>query len=292
MEKATIVECPRDAMQGFKTIIPTETKVKYLNLLLQVGFDIIDIGSFVSPKAVPQMADTPEVLESLNLENTKSELLVIVANYKHSQRAVPFSQVKYWGYSFGISETFMNRNLRTTREEGLKEVERILSLAENNGYTLVVYLSMAFGNPYGDPWSPEEVFHWAHKIYELGVTHQVLADTTAMATPETISLLCKLFPTEVPVKHWGIHLHTTPTNWKENVCSAWDSGCRRFDSALGGYGGCPFAADELVSNLPTENLLEFLREKDALPDLNWEALKQAREMLPSVFMENTNFSVH
>ena len=285
MANVTLVECPRDAMQGFKTIIPTDIKVKYLDILLRVGFDIIDIGSFVSSKAVPQMADTPKVLESINLENSRSELLVIVANYKHSQRAVPFTQVKYWGYSFGISETFMNRNLRTTREEGLKEVERIISLAENHGFTLVVYLSMAFGNPYGDPWSPEEVFYWAKRLYEIGGTHQVLADTTAMATPETISLLCKYFPEEVPVNNWGIHLHTTPTNWRDNVEAAWNSGCRRFDSALGGYGGCPFAADELVSNLPTENLIEFLREKNALPELNWEALKQAGDMLHLVFME-------
>ncbi len=279
----TLVECPRDAMQGIRQWIPTETKVRYINALLQVGFDILDVGSFVSPRAVPQMKDTPEVLQQIQWQNSPTKLLVIVANARYAEKALPFEQVTYWGYSFGISETFMQRNLRTSREAGLQEIERLLQLADRHGYELVVYLSMAFGNPYGDPWSIDEVLHWGQRIAALGVRHQVLADTTAMATPETIRDLCTHFPREVPVQSWGVHLHTTPTNWRQNVEAAWQAGCRRFDSALGGYGGCPFAADELVSNLPTEWLLSFLQEQGLQLDLNYEALQQAQRLLPEVF---------
>ncbi len=287
--KICIVECPRDAMQGWKTWIPTTIKRTYIEKLLQVGFPILDMGSFVSPRAVPQMRDTADLINQINYDphTHPTRLLVIVANEKYAREAAHYDAITYLGFSFSVSETFMWRNLRMTRKEGLRQIEKLLQICHSHNKQLVVYLSMAFGNPYGEPWQPDEIIHWGRQIYELGATIHVLADTTAQATPQRILQLCTQYTRELPDIHWGIHLHTTPSNWKDHLEAAWQAGCLRYDSALGGYGGCPFAQDDhLVSNLPTEALLSFLNEKGVSLNLNWKALEEARRYLPTVFQTN------
>jgi hydroxymethylglutaryl-CoA lyase len=264
MEKPQVkfVECPRDAMQGIGPFIPTELKVKYLNELLKVGFDTIDIGSFVSAKAIPQLADTAEVLARIDRRGSTSKLLVIVANERGAEEAVKQASVTYLGYPFSISETFQQRNTNTGIEGSWERTARIAELARANGKELAVYISMAFGNPYGDAWSPEVALHWVDRLVkELGVGIIALSDTVGVARPEDITSMFRALIPALPLVEFGAHLHCTPENWKAKTQAAWDGGCRRFDGAIKGYGGCPMAEDELVGNLQTELFVHHLDDQ-------------------------------
>lgn len=256
-----IVECPRDAMQGLKEFIPTKTKVDYLNALLNVGFDTLDFGSFVSPKAIPQMRDTAKVLDSLNIENTTTKLLAIVANLRGAKDACQFDAINYLGYPFSVSETFQKRNTNKSIDASLLLVEQMQSMSVNNGKELVVYLSMAFGNPYGEDWNEHIVTKWGERLARLGVKTLALADTIGVANKHNISRLFSTLISALPEVEWGAHLHTSPNTWREKVEAAYNSGCRRFDSAIKGLGGCPMAKDDLVGNIPTEKLVSFSQEK-------------------------------
>jgi hydroxymethylglutaryl-CoA lyase len=256
-----IIECPRDAMQGIKELIPTDKKVAYINQLLKVGFDTIDFGSFVSPKAIPQMADTAEVLSKLDLSQTNSKLLSIVANPRGARQACEHKEIDYIGFPFSVSETFQKRNTNSSIMDSMFKIEEIQDLCIKNDKTLVVYLSMAFGNPYGDEWSSEIVTEWAHKIIEkTDVKILSLSDTIGVSDEEGITKLFTTALKELPNVEIGAHMHTTPTTWKEKVKSAYDAGCRRFDGAIKGYGGCPMAKDELTGNMPTEKMLNYFKE--------------------------------
>jgi hydroxymethylglutaryl-CoA lyase len=274
-----IIECPRDAMQGLHHFIETKDKIAYLNLLLEVGFDTIDFGSFVSPKAIPQLKDTAEVLANLNLENSKSKLLAIIANERGATDALAFDNIDYLGFPFSISEEFQQRNTRKSIDESLVQVEKIQNHCEKKGKELVVYLSMAFGNPYGELWSPEIAAKWSERlINEVGVKILALSDTIGVSKPENISPMFELLINEFPNIEIGAHLHTSPGNWEEKVNAAWNAGCRRFDGALKGYGGCPMAEDELVGNMPSENLIHFLEAKEGTTLIDKEKLSQTMLM--------------
>jgi hydroxymethylglutaryl-CoA lyase len=278
-----LIECPRDAMQGINSFIPTAQKVKYLNQLLQCGFHTLDFGSFVSPKAIPQLADTVEVIQQLELENTSTELLAIVANLRGAEVAVGWEEIKYIGYPFSISETFQLRNTQKTIVESLSLLKEIQDLCMRNRKTLVVYLSMGFGNPYGDTWSPEIVLDWAEKVQQEGVSIISLADTTGVATPESIqSLFTTLIPAW-PQVIFGAHFHSTPDTWEEKIEAAWNSGCRRFDGALKGIGGCPFAKEELTGNLATENIYHWLTQKNIPTNVSETELHQALKIASETF---------
>jgi len=262
MTDLKLIECPRDAMQGITTFIPTELKVKYLNELLKVGFDTIDIGSFVSPKAIPQLADTAEVLARIDRRDSKSKLLVIVANERGAEEAVKQESVTYLGYPFSISETFQQRNTNTSIEGSWERTARIAELARANGKELVVYISMAFGNPYGDPWNAQVALHWTERlVMELGVRIIALSDTVGVARPADITSMFSALIPALPKVEFGAHLHCSPDNWKVKTQAAWDGGCRRFDGAINGYGGCPMAEDELVGNLQTELFVRSMEER-------------------------------
>ncbi|MDE0535605.1 hydroxymethylglutaryl-CoA lyase [Tenacibaculum sp. L6] len=253
-----IIECPRDAMQGIKShFIPTEAKAKYINSLLKVGFDTIDFGSFVSPKAIPQMRDTTEVLSKLDLSSTTSKLLAIIANVRGANDASQFEEIDYLGYPFSISENFQMRNTHKTIEQSIDTLKEVLTIANRTNKEVVAYLSMGFGNPYGDPWNVEIVGEWTEKLSNLGVKILSLSDTIGSSTPEDIDYLFSNLIPSYPQIEFGAHLHTTPTKWHEKVDSAFKAGCRRFDGAIKGYGGCPMAKDELTGNMPTEKLLSY-----------------------------------
>ena len=256
-----IVECPRDAMQGLAEFIPTEKKADYLNMLLQVGFDTLDFGSFVSPKSIPQMRDTAEVLSRLQLEETNTKLLAIVANQRGATDACQLEEIQYLGYPFSVSETFQLRNTNKSIEQSLSLVEEMQSMCVNHDKELVVYLSMAFGNPYGEAWNEEIVAQWGEKLANLGVNTLALADTTGVSNADNISRLFSTLIPDFPAVEWRAHLHTTPATWREKVEAAYNSGCHSFDSAIKGLGGCPMAKDDLVGNMPTEKLLSFTQEK-------------------------------
>lgn len=277
-----IIECPRDAMQGIHEFIPTGRKIAYIQALLEVGFDSLDVGSFVSPKAIPQMADTKDVLKGLDLRQTDTKLLTIVANTRGATDAVKFDQVDYLGYPFSISETFQIRNTNATIEESLERLAEIQKLCVDYGKELVVYVSMGFGNPYGDPWNVSVVAHWVDELAQLGIKILQLSDTIGVSTPESISYLFGQLLPRYPEIEIGAHLHTTPSTWREKVASAYENGCRRFDGALKGYGGCPMAADALTGNMPTERMLEYLTEVEDI-EINQSALERALAMLPEVF---------
>ena len=279
-----VIECPRDAMQGIHQFIPTERKVAYIQQLLAVGFDTLDVGSFVSPKAIPQMADTPEVLDQLDLSHTRTKLLTIVANKRGAESAVQYPQVDYLGYPFSVSETFQLRNTNATIEESLDRLTDIQDLCTAHQKDLVVYLSMGFGNPYGDPWNVQVVAHWAEQLAKRGVFILQLSDTIGVSTPNSIEYLFTQLIPRYPEIEFGAHLHTTPHTWREKMAAAYESGCRRFDGALRGYGGCPMAADALTGNMPTENVLSYLEEQGPLP-IDQKALQSAMALLPSVFPE-------
>jgi hydroxymethylglutaryl-CoA lyase len=270
-----IIECPRDAMQGIHEFIPTEKKVDYINTLLKVGFDTIDFGSFVSPKAIPQLRDTAEVLNGLDLDNTRSKLLAIIANVRGAQDAVAFDEIAYLGFPFSISETFQQRNTNSSVAEAVKRVDEIQHLCTINNKQLVVYISMAFGNPYGDEWSSDIVIKWTKTLAGLGVRTIALADTIGVSNPENISYLFSNIIPEFPHVEIGAHLHTTPATWEEKVKAAYDNGCKRFDSAIKGYGGCPMAKDELVGNMPTEKLLQWFDERGIDTGLDEDAFANA-----------------
>lgn len=257
-----IIECPRDAMQGLHSFIPTDFKIRYINELLKVGFDTIDFGSFVSEKAIPQMRDTREVLAGLDLSSTHSKLLAIVANVRGAEDACSYDEIRYIGYPFSISETFQQRNTNSTIAESLGRVSEIQELCTRNHKELVIYISMGFGNPYGDPYSPEIAKEWSHRLHrDLGVKIIALSDTIGAAMPETITeLFSELIPA-LPEVEFGAHLHTTPDTWYEKIDSAYKAGCRRFDGALKGLGGCPMAKDDLTGNMPTENMVAYFEEK-------------------------------
>ena len=257
MKEIEIIECPRDAMQGIKTFIPTEQKVKYLQALLRVGFDTIDFGSFVSAKAIPQMQDTAEVLAQLDLSQTRSKLLAIVANTQGAQLAAQYSEIQYLGFPFSISENFQMRNTHKTIAESLITLEEILAIAADSNKEVVTYISMGFGNPYGDPWNVAIVGEWTEILAQKGVKILSLSDTVGSSTPEVIDYLFSHLIPKYPTIEFGAHLHTTPDKWFEKIDAAYHAGCRRFDGAIQGLGGCPMAKDELTGNMPTEKLLSY-----------------------------------
>lgn len=256
-----LIECPRDAMQGLKTFIPTETKAKYLNLLLQVGFDTLDFGSFVSPKAIPQLRDTAEVLAQLDLSNTNTKLLAIVANYRGAEAAAAFPEIRYLGFPFSISETFQLRNTNATIADSLDRVKRIQDLCQRTNKEMVLYLSMGFGNPYGDPWNTETVMHWVEQLAQIDIRIFQLSDTIGVAQPPSIEYLFSELIPAYPELEIGAHFHTTPQTWEEKVATAATHGCTRFDGAIRGYGGCPMAKDDLTGNMPMEHLVHFFQEQ-------------------------------
>ncbi len=252
-----LIECPRDAMQGLHEFIPTEIKAAYINTLLKVGFDTIDFGSFVSPKAIPQLRDTKEVLSMLDLSGSKSKLLAIIANLRGAEDALLFDQITYLGFPFSVSEEFQKRNTNSTIEESLKRVEEIQNLCAKKNKELIIYISMGFGNPYGEEWNAEIVMQWVKKLSALGIKIFALSDTVGVSNPENITHLFTHLIPEFPQVEFGAHLHSNPLTWEEKVNAAWNSGCRRFDSAIKGIGGCPMAKDELVGNLATENIIAY-----------------------------------
>ncbi|NBT88498.1 MAG: hydroxymethylglutaryl-CoA lyase [Flavobacteriaceae bacterium] len=261
MSSVKIIECPRDAMQGIKSFIPTELKVRYLQALLGCGFDTLDFGSFVSPRAIPQMADTAQVLNDLDLSETKTKLLAIVANLRGAESALGFEAIEFIGYPFSISENFQMRNTHKTIDESMIVLSDILSLANEHGVKVVTYLSMGFGNPYGDPWSPEIVAQWTETLVGMGCKIISLSDTVGAASPEVISELFNGVIPQFPEVEFGAHLHTAPHSWREKVDAAYRAGCRRFDGAIQGFGGCPMAKDELTGNMPTEKLLSYCAQQ-------------------------------
>lgn len=278
-----LVECPRDAMQGLHDFIDTEKKVAYINSILKCGFDTVDFGSFVSPKAIPQMRDTAQVLDQLDLSNTRSKLLAIIANTRGAQDAVEFEEISYLGFPFSISETFQQRNTNSSIAESLIRVEEIQDLCVRNKKELVVYISMAFGNPYGDEWSSDVAVAWTKRLAQMGVKIIALSDTIGVSNPQNISyLFSKLIP-EFPGVEIGAHLHTTPDTWEEKVHAAYTSGCRRFDSAIKGYGGCPMATDKLTGNMPTENVLAYLNKHKIRSGIDEAAFAEASRIAGITF---------
>ena len=271
MKKVKIIECPRDAMQGIKShFISTEKKALYINALLNVGFDTIDFGSFVSPKAIPQMRDTAAVLAKLDLSKTNSKLLAIIANVRGAKDAAQFEEIDYLGYPFSISENFQMRNTHKTIAESITALDEILSIADQSKKEVVAYLSMGFGNPYGDPWNVDIVGKWTEKLSKMGVKILSLSDTIGSSTPEVIDyLFSNLIPSYSKIE-FGAHLHTTPDKWKEKVNAAFNAGCNRFDGAIKGFGGCPMAKDELTGNMPTEKLISYFNQQKV--DTNIEAM--------------------
>lgn len=267
-EHVKIIECPRDAMQGIKDWIPTESKVQYIQSLLRCGFDTIDVGSFVSPKAIPQMQDSAEVLHRLDLSKTDSKLLSIVANLRGAQDAVQHEMVNYLGYPFSISENFQMRNTHKTIAQSVDLLKDIIELASSKNKELVVYISMGFGNPYGDPWDKDIVGEWAETLSTMGVKILSLSDTVGTSDAETIHYLFSNLIKRYPDVEFGAHLHTTPTTWHEKVDAAYQAGCRRFDGAIQGFGGCPMAADDLTGNMPTEKLVSYFASVKAYDNIN------------------------
>jgi hydroxymethylglutaryl-CoA lyase len=272
----TLVECPRDAMQGIKTFIPTAVKIQYLTTLLQQGFDVLDCGSFVNPESIPQMADTAEVIQAISEIETKTKLLVIVANERGALRAVAYPKIKYLGFPLSVSETFQKRNTNASREEAFRRLARIQDIAVASGKEVVAYLSMAFGNPYGDDWSSKEVAEWASKIASLGIRIISLSDTVGSANAEQLGDLFSEIHDRLPYVEVGVHLHAKPNEWLAKVEAAYNHGCRRFDAALGGFGGCPMAKDDLVGNIPSEGAFSWLSQQEPAGltmKIQWDELR-------------------
>ncbi len=282
LEKVKIIECPRDAMQGIKTFIPTEKKVQYIQSLLRVGFDTIDFGSFVSPKAIPQMVDTAEVLAQLDLTKTTSKLLAIVANVRGAEAAVKHPEINYLGYPFSISENFQMRNTHKTIAQSVITLEQILNLANKTSKEVVVYISMGFGNPYGDPWNVDIVGEWTERLSKMGVKILSLSDTVGTSNPENINYLFSNLIPKYPNIEFGAHLHTTPSTWFEKVDAAYKAGCMRFDGAIQGFGGCPMAKDELTGNMPTEKVLSYFTERKQ-NDLNAMSFESSYNEASKIF---------
>jgi hydroxymethylglutaryl-CoA lyase len=285
-QRVWITECPRDAMQGIREFIPTETKAAYLNQLLKVGFDVLDFGSFVSPKAIPQLQDTKQVLELLEVNTTETRLLAIVANERGAKDACSHAPIHLIGYPFSISESFQFRNTNNGIGASFETVQRIIEHCAHTGKDPLIYISMAFGNPYGDPWNIDIALGWVSELYKAGIKKIALADTVGIAKPEDIGLLTKSVLNEFPGMETGVHLHCHPGNWREKTEAAYSAGCRRFDTAIKGLGGCPMAEDELVGNLATENLLQYLNEKNVTTRIQKKAFETA------LFTSGTVFLVH
>ena len=284
MEAIKIIECPRDAMQGIKTFIPTQRKVAYIQSLLRVGFDSIDFGSFVSPKAIPQMQDTAEVLAQLDLSKTQSKLLAIIANTQGAIAASQHQPIQYLGFPFSISENFQMRNTHKTIAESLLSLQEILEIADKSNKEVVAYLSMGFGNPYGDPWNIEIVSEWTDKLSNMGVKILSLSDTIGSSTPEVIQYLFSHLIPQYPKIEFGAHLHTTPEKWFEKIDAAYNSGCRRFDGAIQGFGGCPMARDVLTGNMPTEKLLSYFNSKKENTNIRATSFESAYNVASKLFV--------
>ena len=280
-----LIECPRDAMQGLHNFIPTSIKADYINKLLKVGFDTIDFGSFVSPKAIPQLKDTADVLDLLDLTSTKSSLLAIIANTRGAQDAIAFDQISYLGFPFSVSETFQRRNTNSGIQESLNTVDELLNLCDKYGKTAVVYLSMGFGNPYGDEWSNEIVEKLTEELVIRGVKILSLSDTIGVSTPDKINYLFPHLVKKFPNIEFGVHLHSTPSSWEEKIDAAYKSGCKRFDSALKGFGGCPMATDSLTGNIATENVISYLEKQGVELSLDMTAWQDALSFSNRVFLQ-------
>ncbi|POY36074.1 hydroxymethylglutaryl-CoA lyase [Solitalea longa] len=278
-----LIECPRDAMQGIEEFIPTKLKAEYINKLLKVGFDTIDFGSFVSPKAIPQMKDTREVLKLLDLSSTRSKLLAIIANLRGAEEAVLHPEITYLGFPFSISETFQQRNTNSSIAEAFDTVQQIQSLCIKNSKELVIYISMGFGNPYGDEWDADILSKWVKEMSRIGVKIIALSDTIGVSNPQNIDYLFKNVTNDHPKIELGVHLHSTPTTRLEKIDAAWQAGCRRFDSALKGYGGCPMAKDELTGNISTESILSYLNDQQINTGLNMDYWTEAMEFSNHIF---------
>lgn len=284
MNEVQLIECPRDAMQGWKHFIPTEKKIEYINSLLEAGFDTIDFGSFVSPKAIPQMADTKDVVRKLKVKSSKSKLLAIVANVRGADDAIVYDEITYLGFPFSISPTFQKRNTNSTIEESLSRVEEIQNLCLKKNRQLVIYLSMGFGNPYGDEYNGEILLKWAEEMAKREIKFISLADTVGVATPQQISFALNFLIPKYPDTVIGVHLHSTPANWKEKLQAAINAGCVRFDGALKGIGGCPMAQDDLVGNMNTELIIPYLEEKNLINGLNKDALQKSLQLASEIFV--------
>ena len=277
-----ITECPRDAMQGIETFIPTKDKVRYINAILEVGFDTVDFGSFVSPKAIPQMRDTSEVLKQLNVDSSPSKLLAVVGNQRGANDAVQFDEISYLGFPFSISPTFLKRNINSTVEESFTLVQELLEVCEKRNKQLVTYISMAFGNPYGDIWNTELLLHWVDQLHLAGVRNITLADTVGVAQATHIGTALAIAIPAYQEVHFGLHLHTKSVDWQDKIDAAYRSGCRYYDGVLSGLGGCPMAGPDLVGNIHTQNLIEYFTEKNALGELNLSAFKQAEQVAAEI----------
>ncbi len=284
MASVKIIECPRDAMQGMKNLIPTVLKVEYLNALLKVGFDTLDCGSFVSEKSIPQMADTKIIIPQLNLQDSSTKLSVIVGNARGAEIAGELDEITYVGYPFSISETFQQRNTNCSIEQSLQRVEEIMNICDCSGQTFVCYISMAFGNPYGDFYDASLVEHWVDRLLEIGVTKFSISDTIGAATPELITNVFSILANDFPEIGFGAHFHTTPNTWREKIEVAWEAGCNRFDGAIKGFGGCPMAKDDLTGNMPTENLIAFFEEKGINHGLDKQAFAAAMQIANRIFI--------
>ena len=279
-----LIECPRDAMQGWKNFIPTEKKIAYINSLLKVGFHTIDFGSFVSPKAIPQMEDSKDVVKRLLVESGGTKLLAIIANLRGAIDACVYDEIAYLGFPFSVSETFQQRNTNSTIAESLKRVEEIQTLCTKAGKKLVIYISMGFGNPYDDPFNEEIVFNWVERLVELDIEIISLADTVGVATPGQVYDMASYLIESLPATEIGVHLHSNPENWKEKLEAAVRAGSKRFDGALKGIGGCPMANDELVGNMNTELMIGYFEGHKILEGLNKEALAQSLQIASEIFV--------
>jgi hydroxymethylglutaryl-CoA lyase len=281
-----LVECPRDAMQGWAGLIPTEKKIEYINSLLEVGFDSLDFGSFVSPKAIPQMADTKEVIAAIDPLNSKTRLLAIVANTRGAEEAALFPAIRDIGFPFSVSETFQQRNSNASIAKSVETVSAIQEICYLGGKRLVVYISMAFGNPYGDDWSPEITLSWIGELVQMGVEVISLADTVGIANPDQVSTLTQTLISEFPDIESGVHLHSRRENSVEKIEAAFKAGCRRFDGALNGIGGCPMAGDELVGNIDSLLMIDYFKSKNLLPALNEDALQDSIRLSNEIFLKH------
>jgi hydroxymethylglutaryl-CoA lyase len=283
-KEISLIECPRDAMQGWKNVIPTAKKVEYLNALLKVGFDVLDFGSFVSPKAIPQMADTKDVIPKLEIKHSRTKLLAIIANTRGAEEAADFDEISFLGFPFSVSETFQQRNTNSSMAQSLLRVQEIQDICDESGKKAVVYISMGFGNPYGDPWSEEIVFEWVDKIVSLGVDIISLADTVGLATPNQVERITKHLVDSLPDISVGVHLHSTPDNREAKIDAALAAGCTRFDGALKGIGGCPMANDELVGNIDTEGMISHFEKAGYQLSIDHEALAKASRLATEIFI--------
>jgi len=284
MDEIKIIECPRDAMQGLSHFIPTEIKVEYIDLLLKCGFDVLDMGSFVSPKAIPQMKDTADVLDRISLNDSSTKLLTIIANKRGAEAAVCYDQITYLGFPFSISETFQQRNTNKSIEESFLLLEDIFSIASAKRKEVVLYLSMGFGNPYGDDWSDEILFHWTKRLNDsFGASIIALSDTIGCADSKILPDLYKNLIASFPKVEFGAHLHVNPLYAQELISASHEGGCMRFDTAMKGFGGCPMAKDDLTGNLPTEELIKWINKNNMKNNLDQNAVSLVMNSVSKVF---------